>query len=317
MDSTNPDYKRLEPRKSRRLRPLRRWLQAAAARALLTLTAPLPVRAMQRLGRIAGRLGHAWERSERAVCEYQMRRVMPELSEAERARLTRRCFEHMGMTAFEALAMPRIRRDSARWLALEDAIALRAAHALGRGVVLVTAHCGNWEFLPVAAGQLRIPMTAVVKPLTNPRLNELMRRQRRAEFLTLAERGGRNTAKVLLQALRQGRVLVVAIDQDIDAQSVYADFFGLPARTPRVAASLALKLGVPIVAAFDRRREDGTHAIRFQAVPVSDAVRASADPEQALTQTLNNVIEAHIRAWPEQWAWNHRRWLHEPSRGSD
>jgi lauroyl/myristoyl acyltransferase len=46
-------------------------------------------------------------------------------------------------------------------------------------------------------------------------------------------------------------------------------------------------------------------------------VRASADPEQALTQTLNNVIEAHIRAWPEQWAWNHRRWLHEPSRGSD
>jgi len=68
MDSTNPDYKRLEPRKSRRLRPLRRWLQAAAARALLTLTAPLPVRAMQRLGRIAGRLGHAWERSERAVC---------------------------------------------------------------------------------------------------------------------------------------------------------------------------------------------------------------------------------------------------------
>jgi KDO2-lipid IV(A) lauroyltransferase len=312
MDAINPDYKPLEPRKSARSRAARRWLQYWAARGVLALTGRLTIPAAQRLGRWIGRLGYRLERKERGVCEYQMGLAMPDLPSGERDRLIRRCFEHMGMAAVEVLAMPRLRRESARWLIIAGEEALRAAHAQGRGVMVVTAHCGNWELLALAADRLRLPMTAVARPLHNARLNGLLLRQRNTEFMEIALRGTKSASRALLQALKHGRALIVAIDQDIDAQSVYADFLGKPARTPRVAASLALRLDVPIVSVFDERLPDGTHRMQFAAVPVPAAVRTAPDPELALTQALNDIISAHIRRVPEQWGWNHRRWLHQP-----
>lgn len=312
MDAINPHYKPLEPRKWRRGRAARRLIQYGLARGVMWLTGLLPLPTAQRLGRCIGRIGYRLERTERAVCEYQIGVAMPHLAPGERDALVRRCFEHLGATAVEVLAMPRLRRESARWLEIVGAEALRSAHALGRGVILVTAHCGNWELLPLAADRLRIPMTAVVRPLHNPRLNTLLLRQRTTEFMEIAQRGTTSSPRLLLQALKRGRVLIVAIDQDIDAQSVYADFLGRPARTPRVAASLALKLDAPLVTGFDERLADGSHRLTFEAVPMPPTVHGAADPEQALTQVLNDRISAHIRRVPEQWGWNHRRWLHQP-----
>jgi KDO2-lipid IV(A) lauroyltransferase len=310
-DAVNPAYKPLEPRKSRWGRPLRRWLQYWLARGMLGLAALLPVPTLQRLGRVVGRIGYRMEGAEREVCEYQLALVMPELPEVERTRLARRCFEHLGMTAVEVLAMPRLRRESERWITLSGQDSLRSAHAQGRGVIVVTAHYGNWELLPLVADLLRIPMTAVVRPLHNPRLNELLLKQRNTEFMEIAQRGTTSSPRVLLQALKNGRALILAIDQDTEAQSVYADFLGFPARTPRVAASLALKLHAPIVSVFDQRMADGIHRMQFEAVPVPNSVADAADPELALTQLLNDRISAQVRRVPEQWGWNHRRWLHQ------
>src|SRR5262249_43989276 len=144
------------------------------------------------------------------------------------------------------------------------------------------------------------------------RLNALLLKQRNTAFMEIALRGTASSARALLQALKNGRVLITAIDQDIDAQSVYADFLGKPARTPRVAASLALRMESPIVTVFDERQADGSHRMHFERVEIPDAALQAADPELAVTQILNDRISAHIRRVPEQWGWNHRRWLHQP-----
>jgi len=52
--------------------------------------------------------------------------------------------------------------------------------------------------------------------------------------------------------------------------------------------------------------------MRCVAVPATEAIRSAADPERAFTQAMTAKIESHVRAWPEQWAWHHRRWLHPP-----
>ena len=57
------------------------------------------------------------------------------------------------------------------------------------------------------------------------------------------------------------------------------------------------------------RNPDGFRRIRARLLSALDE---SADPDRALTQAITGEIEAHVRAWPEQWAWNHRRWLHPP-----
>jgi KDO2-lipid IV(A) lauroyltransferase len=159
---------------------------------------------------------------------------------------------------------------------------------------------------------MQIPVLGIARPLNNPRLNELLLKARQSPYVEIMQRGTRDSPRQFLTALKQGKALVMLIDQDLDVQSVYVDFFGVPARTPRVAASLALRLEVPIVTGFDRRLPDGRHVMRFQEVSIPAAVRQDPEPDRALTQVLSAAIEAHVRAWPEQWAWNHRRWLHPP-----
>jgi KDO2-lipid IV(A) lauroyltransferase len=312
MREIRPEYQALWPRKWRWLRPLRRLLQYWLARGALALAGRLPLPALQRLGRVLGSLVYRFGKTDRAVCEHQLGQAFPERSAEERAAIARACFAHLGMTAMEMLSLPRLSLEPEPWLTLERAAVLQEASARGRGVILVTCHSGNWELLNTAVNRLKIPSLAVARPLNNPRLNALVLDARRSTYLEVMQRGSKDSPRQLLKALKQGKALILLIDQDLDAQNVYVDFFGVAARTPRVAASLALRMNVPIVTAFDRRLPDGTHVMRFGEVPVTEAIRAAADADRALTQAITAEIEAHVRAWPEQWAWNHRRWLHPP-----
>lgn len=309
---TAESYKPFSIRRSKRLQPLRRGLELALVRAGLAAAERLPLPALQRLGAALGALSYYLAAKKRGVCLYQLGMALPGLDRAARRRLARRVFRHAGTTVCEALALPRIRREGERWVALENEQALRDAHARGRGVMLVTAHAGNWELLPVALARLDIKAVAVARSLPNPRVNALVLGLRRTPHLEIAERGSEASPRRLLNCLRRGEALVMVNDQDINAQGVFVDFFGIPAHTPRAPASLALKRDAPVVTYFDVRRPDGTHVLRFDEIPVTDAIRGAPDPVQALTQAISTATEAHIRAHPEQWAWSHRRWKRRP-----
>jgi KDO2-lipid IV(A) lauroyltransferase len=307
-----PDYKAFSIHHPAALQPLRQGAVYVAARVLMALANRLPLPALQWVGRVLGRLAYRLARRERRLAHTQLALVYPDLAPAERARIARRCLEHQGMTLLETFALARLRRDGAPWLRLDGAERFVKAHGLGRGVILVTAHVANWELLPIALERLRIRALAVASTHSNPRLNQILGRIRRFEYMDIAERGSGASPRQLLSALKRGDALVLVNDVDIEAQGVFVDFFGIPANTPRAPASLALKLGSPVLTYFDVRQPDGTHAIRFADVPVTDAIRAAADPVRALTQAITAQTEAHIRAYPEQWAWNHRRWKRRP-----
>ena len=307
-----PDYKPFSMRHSSSLKPLRQGVVYGIVRALLLVTERLSLRRLQALGRALGRLAYRLAGKQRRLCHVQLALALPHLPEAERTRIARACMEHQGMTVMETMALPRLRREGAVWVRLEGAEQIAAAHAKGRGVILVTAHVANWELSTIAMEQLRIRALAVVSRLTNPRLNALVATIRQTEFMEIAERGSNTSPRQLLSCLKRGGALIMANDVDIEAQGVFVDFFGMPANTPRAPASLALKLDAPLLTYFDIRQPDGTHVARFAEVPVTMALRQSADPVRALTQAISDRIEAHIRAYPEQWAWNHRRWKRRP-----
>jgi Kdo2-lipid IVA lauroyltransferase/acyltransferase len=276
------------------------------------LAGRLSLQRLQALGRVLGRLVFRLSARYRRLARQQLAMALPELPEAERERIARLCMQNQGMTLLETVALPRLRREGAPWLRLEGAPAFAAAHALGRGVVLVTAHAANWELLPIALERLHIRAMAVASTLTNPRLNRLIGEIRRFEYMDVAERGSETSPRQLLSCLKRGDALVMVNDVDIEAQGVFVDFFGVPANTPRAPASLALKLGAPLLTYFDTRQPDGSHVLRFSEVPVTEAIRQAPDPVRALTQAISALTEAHIRAHPEQWMWNHRRWKRRP-----
>ena len=169
--------------------------------------------------------------------------------------------------------------------------------------------------LSVAFDRLRIPAQAVARTIVNTRLNALILDHRQSDYLRIVQRGSKNSARQLLQCLKNRDVLLLVIDHDVEVPSVFVEFFGIPANTPRVAASLALRLGVPVVSGFDRRQPDGSHLIRFKRIPAPGELENNEDGVRRFTQLFSDAMEAHIRECPEQWTWNHRRWKRRPKRG--
>ena len=195
--------------------------------------------------------------------------------------------------------------DVARYVETEGWERVEALRAAGRGVLIVTGHCGNWELLAAAINCRGLGMRVVARALDEPELQDLLVAFRRRFGSESIERGRPGAARELLRALREG-ALGMLIHQDTRVEGVWVPFFGRPAYTPVGAAKVALRPGVAAVPAFVERRPDGTHLARF--LPPLDLPRY----ETAATALMTQAIEAQIRRRPEQWVWMHRRWRRQP-----
>ena len=290
----------------------RRFLQYLIVRGLLAMASLMPIRFAQKLGGLLGSVLFPLSRRERGICLYNLGLAFPELNGKARKKLARKAFQHLGTTLFEVLLAPRFRTQASRWIRVEGEDVIKEAHAMGRGVVLVTGHMGNWELFSAVFETLKIPAQAMVRGIVNERIGELLMKHRLSPFLKPLIRGSSGAPRQLLSCLRSGEVLIVAIDQDIETQGVFVDFFGIPAHTPRVASALALRQKTPLVTGFGQRMPDGTHVFKFERIPVTKEIQEHPDAMHELTQLLTNKIEAQIRCVPEQWGWNHRRWKRRP-----
>ncbi|MGQ9495680.1 MAG: lysophospholipid acyltransferase family protein [Thermoanaerobaculaceae bacterium] len=184
---------------------------------------------------------------------------------------------------------------------------LKTALAAAKGVVLVTGHCGNWEWMNLALQAAGFPMTVAGRRLKHPHFDRFITRLR-SRFGGKTVTRGDQAGQALFAALRRRRVVGLLIDQDIAAPGVFVRFFGRPAWTPTGAAVFALAAGSPVIIGFSRRCADGAMEIALapSIQPEGDA-RNLQDVAQ-LSAAFTGQIEDQIRARPEQWVWFHQRW---------
>lgn len=231
-----------------------------------------------------------------------------EMTPREIERLGRRSFQHLGMNLIEACRyFLRPTEVMLSQVHVEGVEHLQSAAARGRGVLILTAHYGNWELLAAAHGLSGLPLSIVIRPLDHPVLDELAARFRRRSGAELIVK--RQAVREVLQALRRGRMVGILLDQNATrAEGVFVPFFGVAASTSKGLAVLALRTDAPVVPAFLRRAADGQHCIDVSAPleppPDGDVV--------AYTAMFNRVIEGAIRRAPEQWLWMHARWRTRP-----
>lgn len=211
------------------------------------------------------------------------------------------------LTEFAGNLMPWRRRPKVR---VENIEAILAAYNLGRGVLLLSGHFGNWEVaLPIAMEnfpQWRGCFHVLRRPLPRWLDGAVTRRMRKSGFGVLPKRGSLQT---ILDRLAARHAVVFIMDQHAGARDgVLVDFFGSPAWTFRSLALVALSTRAPVVPVALWREPDGSHVLRFeQALPTLDG--ASTDEAIAAnTRQYNAAVERIILRHPEQWFWLHRRW---------
>ena len=231
-----------------------------------------------------------------------------ELGPAEVRRLARRSFQHLGMNLVEACRyFLRPTHVMLSQVHVEGVEHLRRAAAAGHGILVLTAHYGNWELLAAAHGLTGLPLSFVVRPLDEPILDDLADRFRRRSGAELIVK--HRAVREVMQALRRGRMVGILLDQNATrAEGVFVPFFGIPACTSKGLALLALRTGAPVVPVFLRREPDGRHCM-----DVRPPLPAPAGGDVlAYTAAFNEAIEAAIRRAPEQWLWMHARWRTRP-----
>lgn len=210
-------------------------------------------------------------------------------------------------TLCEFLRLPAMTSEELRARTrLEGCEHLDRGLAAGKGVLLVTAHFGNWEIMGARLALEGYPITVVAREANNPYVARTMDEIRRSSGMGVIAKG--RALREGLRTLRNNCVLGILPDQHAGDSGIVINFFGRPTPMHPIVAMLALRTGAAVVLGFSARDENDVIHIRI--LPSFELVRTGERIPDIVTNTakLAAIIEDEIRQHPTQWFWLHRRW---------
>ena len=279
------------------------WMALAVAGSLAW--APLPL--ANRLARGYARLLDLALPRLRRTAMRNLAMALPELDRPAHRRIANGVFRSIARLLVAFARFPRMNRANiGLWIRYEGFEHFEQARQRGRGVLFATAHLGNWELSALAHALMAAPMYVVVRPLDNPRIDDLVERRRMLAGNRLIRK--RDSARAILKALRENEAVGILVDQNASLEEgTFVDFFGVPACAGTGFAKLAAHSGAAVIPGFALWLErEGKYVLRFYP-PVEMSGDAGRD-----TRELHRRLEAVIREYPDQWLWIHRRWKTRP-----
>ncbi|MBU6473907.1 MAG: lysophospholipid acyltransferase family protein, partial [Alphaproteobacteria bacterium] len=184
---------------------------------------------------------------------------------------------------------------------------IEQAKASGKGVIFFSGHLANWEIMPVTTPELGVEGALVYRPVNNPYVDRWTSRQRTDNGPSEAISKGAQGTRRIFTLLRGGKGIFILVDQKTN-EGIPAQFFGRMAMTTPAPAVLALRLGA-VLMMITNERLNGAHFRVTAHEPIAFTPTGDHDRDVlALTQKINDGLEAVIRQRPSQWLWIHRRW---------
>lgn len=272
--------------------------------------AVLPLRLALRVGDALGLLMYAFWRSRRIIALNNIRSAVERgaliLTEDPGA-VIRRNFRNFGKFVIEVnkiyygFAAPIFRT-----VELTGVENFRKAQQKGKGVMLITGHCGNWELMAVYLSINLTKAKIIARKQNNEYLNRFIERTRGKYGNDIIYKQG--ALKQILTSLKKNETVALLMDQSvIKSEGMRIHFLGKNAYAMKTPAVIARKTGAAVVPLFIRRKEEG-HIIEIQEeIPLV----SSEDGDTALlhdTINFSRPIEDYIKKYPSDWLWIHRRW---------
>jgi len=282
-------------------------LEYAVALSLVTILRVLPLSAANTMARAAARLLDTAVPKLRRVGLTNLSFAFPDLDPASRNRIVDGVFRSIARLLVAIARIPLLNKSNiSGWIDYDGFENYAAAKREGRGVLVATAHLGNWELSAFSHALMTEAMNVMVRPLDNPLIDDLVENRRTASGNRLIFK--RDAARLVLKALRNNEAVGILIDQNTTpAEGVFIRFFGKLACAGTAFAKFAGHSGAAVVPGFalwDESRE--RYVLRFYPkVELTGEIAAD-------TQRIHSVFEQIIREHPDQWMWIHRRWKTRP-----
>jgi len=264
------------------------------------------------LGEGIGRLFYCFDKRHRLIAIDNLRLSFTgEKTELELQDILIRLYKNFGRGLIETTCLAKMNGDQIKSLTEMTGLEhYEAAHQQGKGVILLSAHFGNWEWMGVALSVYGIEMHAVMRPMNNPYLDKLVQGWRTRFGNVLLNK--RTDSGQIIKLLREGVAMGFLLDQNVRLrQAVFVDYFGRPAATNKALATIALRTDAPVLPTFIIKKPDGYKLVIEKALVLPRTGRLKTDLLE-ITALFTKVIEGYVRQYPDHWLWLHRRWRTRP-----
>jgi len=228
--------------------------------------------------------------------------------------IARDCFRSMSKSAVEMMFMmdrPQLIRRRVEIAGREN---LDGAIYRGKGVILVSAHFGNFPLMLARLALEGYPTGAITRPMRDSKVDKFfMAKRREINVKTILSQPRKECVENTIKALRNNELVFIPLDQNFGTAGVFVDFFGTKAATATGPVILAERTNAAIIPCFILRKPDDSHKIIFEPSVVLEKGR---NPQETITvniQKITAIIESYIRKYPAHWGWIHRRWKSRPN----
>ena len=219
-------------------------------------------------------------------------------------KLVRRMFMNYGEYMADFFCLPQLPRQKARavFSHLKREEIIRKALKKGRGVILLSAHIGNWEFGGLMIRHSKYPLAVVSLPHNTAPTNALVNRFREGKGISVIEVDESPfSALPILKHLRKNGVVAMMGDKDFFGNGKFTSYFGKQVRFPIGPVIIAMSSGAALIPAFVLKQPDGKYfGVLEDAIPLSN----ERPREQAIQKNLEKIaviFETYIQRYPDQW----------------
>jgi len=196
-------------------------------------------------------------------------------------RRARQSFENFAISLTDFLRLPRLNRELPDRVELHGAEHFARARASGRGVIVLSAHVGNWEWGAAYVAAHGTPIRVIARSHGSRWVDAFF--QRRRDRCGVAALEGAPSWLAASRALRRNEWVALMGDRAVPGHSTSVCAW---------AAALSRRTGALLLPAVMLRRADGGYAACFEAPLTPDACRSGG---------YVKAMEAYLDRDPAQW----------------
>ncbi len=234
-------------------------------------------------------------------------RAFPNYKLSTRKRIARASFLNLGRVFGEMLYLRFAYRNSIlKRIEIENPEMITQLLEQGKGVVAVSAHFSNWEWMAMGgAPKLGGGFYIVIKNIADKFAEKFLQAMRvRTGNILIASGDVRGMFKVL----KEGKLVALLSDQAAPIGSVRVPFFGIDIPTFEGPARMALRTRAAMVFVVCLPTDNRKYKLIFTEIPHDDLPNESDESVKELTARHVRILETYIQQYPSLWLWQHRRW---------
>lgn len=264
------------------------------------LVLSLPLKAAYHLALILADMRYLFFIRDRRVVKKNLRAVLGKVNKKRLNFEARWVFRNFGKYLVDFFRFSKLDKNFIdKFITVEGKNYLDEALTKDKGVILVSAHLGNWELGGAVMSLLGYRFNVIVLSHANKRVDNLFVQQRTTKGVNVVPLGF--GIRNCFRALSNNELVALLGDRDFSGQGLNLDFFGKKTTVPKGPAMFSIKSGAPIVLTFMIREKGDKFRFVFEP-PLDYTLAGNLDLDtENITKEILKILEKYIKEYPSQW----------------